>query len=84
MYIRHDIDNQEVDPQPTTTSVTLYDGNEGWSQIDYLRWNGDYESRDISNQVVVKGTYQKRDIANQSVTADPYQRHDIDNQPILN
>lgn len=83
MYIRHDITNTPDVVQPTSSTVTLYSGTEGYPEIQYEIWNGDYIPHDISNSPVTKSSYQKRDINNQIVTPSSYQRHDLNNQPIL-
>jgi hypothetical protein len=82
-YTRHDKDNNIVDPQPSSISVTIFDGDEGWSEITYDRWNGNYVARKSDNTSRTPGTYQKRDINNNVVVPSTYQRHDIDNNPIL-
>jgi hypothetical protein len=82
MYERRDENNVAEVPQPASNLITVFGGSEGWSQIQYRRWNGDYSKRDINNQVVSPGTYSKRDINNQVVSPGTYQRTDINNNPI--
>jgi len=82
-YIRHDIDNTPTDPQPSYNEITLYDGTEGWSDITYSVWNGDYIPRNIDNTIRTPGTYQRHDVNNDPVTPGSYQRHDENNDPIL-
>jgi hypothetical protein len=82
-YIRHDINNVLVVTQPTSSSVTLYAGTEGWSTITYDVWNGDYVARLSDNSTRTPGTYQARNSDNTTRTPGTYQRHDKDNNPIL-
>lgn len=81
-YIRHDKDNVQESPQPTSTDVSVFDGTEGWSQIDYKDWNGDYVARKSDNTVRTPGTYQARKTDNTTRTPADYQRHDKDNNPV--
>lgn len=81
-YIRHDIENVADDPQPSSIEVTIYDGTEGWSEISYYIWNGDYVPRTITNTIRIPGTYQKHDLDNDPVLVGSYQRHDVNNDPI--
>lgn len=81
-YIRHDIDNVQVSPQPTANSVTLYSGTEGWPTLTYSVWNGDYIARNSDNTTRTPGTYQARNSDNTTRTPAAYQRHDINNTPI--
>jgi len=81
-YIRHDKDNNPSSPQPSSNSVTLYAGTEGWSTITYEVWNGDYVPRNVDNTVRTPGTYQARNADNTPRTPAAYQRHDENNNPI--
>ena len=81
-YVRHDSTNTPVDPQPTSSEVTIYDGSEGWSTITYDDWNGDYIARNSNNTSRTPGTYQARKSDNTARTPGTYQRHDKDNDPI--
>lgn len=82
-YIRHDKDNEVEDPQPLSNTITLYDGTEGWSDITYEVWNGDYVARNSDNTIKIREPYQRHDKDNNPVTPESYQRHDKDNNPIL-
>jgi len=82
-YIRHDKDCNPVVTQPSSTSVTLYAGTEGWSTITYDVWNGDYVARLSNNTTRTPGTYQARNADNTPRTPGTYQRHDKDNNPVL-
>lgn len=82
-YIRHDTTNTPVVPQPTSTDVTIFDATEGWSDITYKDWNGDYVPRNYDNTVRTPGSYQARNYDNTVRTPADYQRHDINNDPVL-
>ena len=82
-YIRHDKDNNPSVPQPLSTSVTIYSGTEGWTDITYEDWNADYVARNADNSVRTPGTYQARNADNTPRTPAPYQRHDKDNNEVL-
>ena len=82
-YIRHDINNDPTDPQPSSIEVTIFDGTEGWTDITYKDWNVDYVARNVDNTVRTPGIYQARTADNTPRTPAAYQRHDIDNNPIL-
>ncbi len=81
-YIRHDKDNNPVSPQPSANSLTRFSGCEGWSQITYSVWNGDYVARNSDNTIRTPGVFQARNSDNTIRTPATYQRHDINNQPI--
>ena len=46
-YIRHDKDNNPVSPQPGSTTVNQFSGNEGWSQVTYKNFNADYQAQKV-------------------------------------
>lgn len=81
-YIRHDKDNTAITPQPSSNSVTLYSGTEGWSTITYDVWNGHYVAKNSDNTSRVPGSYQARNSDNSPRTLGTYQRHDTNNSPI--
>lgn len=81
-YIRNDINNDPVDPQPASTEVTIFDGTEGWTDITYKNWNGDYVPRNYDNTVRTPGTFQPRNYDNTVRTPVDYQRHDVNNDPV--
>ena len=83
-YVRKDINNQTVNPQPTYTTVTQFYGNEGWVGIlTYRDYNGDYVRHDENNNPVGVGTYQRHDYNNNPVGVGTYQRHGYNNDPIV-
>jgi hypothetical protein len=81
-YIRYDKDNNTVSPQPSANQLSVFDGCEGWSEITYDVWNGDYVARNSDNTVRTPGVFQARNSDNTTRTPATYQRHDIINQPI--
>lgn len=81
-YIRHDKDNNQVSPQPSSTSITIFDVCEGWSTITYKDWNANYVARNSDNTVRTPGVYQARNSDNTTRTPALYQRYNVNNQPI--
>jgi hypothetical protein len=82
-YIRHNINNEVVSPQPSGTTVNQFSGTEGWSTVTYVDLNGDYVPRNHDNTVRTPGTYQARNYDNTTRVPSQYQRHDENNNPIL-
>jgi hypothetical protein len=82
-YVRYDTTNTIVVPQPTSVDVTIFDGTEGWSDITYKNWNGDYVARNTDNTIRTPGTFQARNYDNTVRTPVDYQRYDINNSPVL-
>lgn len=82
-YVRHTTTNTVASPQPASTTVTVFDGTEGWSTITYKDWNVDYVPRNTNNTVRTPGTYQARNYDNTTRTPGVYQRNDVNNDPIL-
>ena len=81
-FVRHDKTNTADSSQPTSTTVTHFDGTEGWSQLQWKDFNGDYQARNSDNTTRTPGTYQARNSDNTTRTPAAYQRHDKDNTPI--
>ena len=81
-YTRHDINNTVADPQPASTTVNRFSGNEGWATVTYKDFNGDYEAHDHQNADRTPGTYQARNYDNTTRTPGTYQRHDYDNNSV--
>jgi len=81
-YVRHDKDNVEKQTQPEANSITLYNGNEGWSTVTYQVWNGDYAARNFDNTEKTRSSYQRHDKDNNPVIVSSYQRHDYENNPV--
>ena len=59
-YIRHDENNNAVSPQPGSTTVNQFSGNEGWSQVTYKNFNADYQAQKVVQTYVTAraGTFQ--------------------------
>ena len=59
-YIRHDENNNPVSPQPGSTTVNQFSGNEGWSQVTYKNFNADYQAQKVVQTYVTAraGTFQ--------------------------
>lgn len=81
-YVRHDKDNTADDPQPSSSTVTHFSGNEGWSQLQWKDFNADYQARNSNNTTRTPGTYQARNSNNTVRTPAAYQRHDKNNNPV--
>ena len=78
-YVRHDTTNTADSTQPTSTTITHFGGTEGWSQLIWKDFNGDYQARNSDNTTRTPGTYQARNSDNTPRTPDAYQRRDKDN-----
>jgi hypothetical protein len=83
-YIRHDKDNVEKETQPSSSSIILYDGDEGWSTVTYEVWNGDYVARNFDNTEKTRANYQRHDKDNNPLSHSSYQRHDYENNLVEN
>ena len=81
-YKRHDKDNNEVSPQPDSTTVNYLSGNEGWSTVTYKNFNADFQARNADRSTRTPGTYQARKSDNSTRTPAAYQRHDKDNNAV--
>jgi hypothetical protein len=81
-YIKHDKDNNAVDPQPASTTVNQFSGDEGWSTVTYKNWNGDFVARNYNNTSRTPGTYQARNTNNTARTPAAYKRHNTFCLPI--
>ncbi len=81
-YQRNDKDNNPVSPQPGSTTVNQFSGNEGWSTVTFKNFNADYQARNADNTARTPGTYQARNANNTARTPAAYQRHDKDNNPV--
>ena len=82
-YIRHDKNNNAVDPQPGSTDASDLGGSSGWTEVSYKNFNADYEAHDHLNQDRTPGTYQARHTNNTVRTPAAYVRHDKNNNPFV-
>ncbi len=76
-YARRDYDNTLSDPQPGSTTVNHFSGNEGWATRQYKDWNADYVARNPNNSARTPGTFQARNTDNTTRTPAAYQRHGV-------
>lgn len=85
-YVRHDENNNPVSPQPGSTTVNQFSGNEGWTTVTYKDFNTDYVARTYGaasgTGVRTPAAYQRHDENGNPVTPAPYQRHDENNNPV--
>ncbi|MEC7713271.1 MAG: hypothetical protein VYE32_04610 [Candidatus Thermoplasmatota archaeon] len=81
-YVKHDKNNSAADPQPGSSTVNQFSGNEGWATKTYKNWNGDYQARNNDNSARTPGTFQARNNDNSTRTPAAYQRHDKDNNAV--
>jgi len=81
-YVRHDTTNTADSPQPGSTTVTHFDGTEGWTVRQWKDFNADYQARNVDNTARTPGTYQARNSDNTTRTPSAYQRHGKDNNVV--
>ena len=81
-YQRNDVDCDPVDPQPGSSTVNQFSGNEGWSTKTFKNWNVDFQARTVNNSTRTPGTFQARTVDNSTRTPAAYQRHDVDNNTV--
>lgn len=74
-FVRHDSSNTADSTQPASTTITHFDGNEGWTQRQWKNFNGDYQARKSDNTTRTPGTYQARNTNNTTRTPAAYKRH---------
>ena len=48
-YQRNDKDCNAVSPQPGSSTVNHFSGNEGWATRTFKNWNADYQARKTDN-----------------------------------
>ena len=84
-YIRHDINNNLVSPQPGVSTVSDLGGVSGWSTVTYENYNSDYIAYTYNSPAGIgtrtPGTYQARNTDNSTRTPAVYIRHDETNLP---
>ena len=81
-YVRNDKDCDPVDPQPGSTTVNQFSGNEGWATVTYKNWNADYVARNPNNSARTPGTFQARASNNSTRTPAAYQRRNTSNTSV--
>ena len=81
-YQRRDKDNAVANPQPGSTTVNHFSGNEGWTTITFKNWNDDYQARKSDNSTRTPGTFQARASNNSTRTPAAYQRRNTSNTSV--
>ena len=81
-YQRNDVDCDPVDPQPGSSTVNQFSGNEGWSTKTFKNWNADFQARSVNNSTRTPGTFQARTVDNSTRTPAAYQRYDLSNNAV--
>ena len=81
-YQRRDKDNAAANPQPGSTTVNHFSGNEGWATRTFKNWNDDYQARKSDNSTRTPGTFQARTSANATRTPAAYQRRNSSNSTV--
>ena len=81
-YQRNDKDCNAVSPQPGSSTVNHFSGNEGWATKQYKDHNADYVARNHDNSTRTPGTFQARTVANATRTPAAYQRHNSSNSAV--
>ena len=81
-YQRRDKDNAVANPQPGSTTVNHFSGNEGWATVTYKNWNADYQARNSDNSTRTPGTFQARNSDNSTRTPAAYQRRNTSNTSV--
>ena len=81
-YQRNDKDCDAVNPQPGSTTVNHFSGNEGWATRTFKNWNADYQARKSDNSTRTPGAFQARTSANATRTPAAYQRRNSSNSAV--
>ena len=81
-YQRRDKDNAVANPQPGSTTVNHFSGNEGWATKTFKNWNADYQARKSDNSTRTPGTFQARLSNNNARTPAAYQRRNSSNSTV--
>ena len=81
-YQRRDKDNAAANPQPGSTTVNHFSGNEGWATKTFKNWNADYQARNSDNSTRTPGTFQARASNNSTRTPAAYQRRNSSNTSV--
>ena len=81
-YQRRDKDNAVANPQPGSTTVNHFSGNEGWATRTFKNWNDDFQARKSDNSTRTPGTFQARASNNSTRTPAAYQRRNSSNTSV--
>ena len=68
-YTRYNESNVAENPQPGSTTVNHFSGNEGWATRTIKNWNTDYQARKSDNSTRTPAANQRRNSSNTSVSA---------------
>ena len=81
-YIRHDINNNPVSPQPGVSTVSDLGGISGWSTVTYQNYNSDFIARTYNGLSVREvNSFTARNIDNTAREPEDYLRRDDTNFP---
>ena len=81
-YQRRDKDNAVANPQPGSTTVNHFSGNEGWATRTFKNWNDDFQARKSDNSTRTPGAFQARASNNSTRTPAAYQRRNSSNTSV--
>ena len=81
-YTRYNESNTQDDPQPGSSTVNQFSGNEGWSTKTFKNWNGDFQARNHDNSTRTPASFQARNHNNSTRTPAAYQRHNESNNAV--
>ena len=81
-YQRRDKDNAAANPQPGSTTVNHFSGNEGWATKTFKNWNADFQARKSDRSTRTPGSFQARTSANATRTPAAYQRRNSSNSTV--
>jgi len=81
-YQRRDKDNAVANPQPGSTTVNHFSGNEGWATRTFKNWNDDFQARKSDNSTRTPGAFQARASNNSTRTPAAYQRRNTSNSSV--
>ena len=62
-YQRNDKDCNAVSPQPGSSTVNHFSGNEGWATRTFKNWNADYQARKTDNSTRTPAAFQARSVS---------------------
>jgi len=81
-YQKNDKDCNAVSPQPGSSTVNHFSGNEGWATRTFKNWNADYQARKTDNSTRTPAAFQARLSNNNTRTPAAYQRRNSANNTV--
>ena len=81
-YQKNDKNNNAVSPQPGSSTVNHFSGNEGWATRIFKNWNADYQARKTDNSTRTPAAFQARLSNNNTRTPAAYQRRNSANNTV--